>query len=209
MSILNELNLKGLDRLLVFDEMGHVQIKSDKAGTFLVKLHTHKTFWQKLQEEFVKNELLWESNPQQRATAHVNIREMFDSLVKLLMIFDEDLMNCLLSQNFFSTFQSICQFVLTHSGKKVTIPPSFEEYHNEQQIICGPLFSKITEEAYRQKFFKMKYLYQYYFAALLPEIKSETLIVFAFCILLITRDISKNKKPDSCNKNSRSPISKP
>lgn len=177
MSILNDLNLKGLDKLLIFDEAGNVQIKSDKAGAFLVKLHTHSTFWQRLQEEFVKNELLWETNPSQQEVAFGNIKDMFDSLLKLLMIFDEDLTDCLLSQNFFSTFQSICQFVLNQSKKEFQKPGTFEEFKEEEERKCGPLFAQITEVGFREKFFKLKYLFQFYFSRLLSETKSETLTV--------------------------------
>jgi hypothetical protein len=177
MSILQDLDLKGLDKLLKFDETGNVQIKSDKAGSFLVKLHTHSTFWQRLQEKFVSNELLWETNPSRQTLAEDNIREMFRNLVKLLMIFDEDLTETLLGQNFFSTLKSICQFVLERNGHSASEIPKFSEYQQKEQKICGPLFLKVTDSSFRESFFKMKYLYQHFLTTLLCETKNETFTV--------------------------------
>ena len=164
----------------MFDEGGNVQIKSDKAGTFLVKLQTHSTFWQKLQEEFVRNELLWETSPEKRPLAKANIKEIFDSLLKLLMIFDEDLIERLLNENFFSTFQSICQFVLNESPNKFPLPEKFEDFQKKEEEFCGPLFVEITEAPFREKIFKMKYLYKNFLCKILPETKNETLTVFIY-----------------------------
>lgn len=177
MGILRDLDLKGLDKLLKFDEVGNVQIKSDKAGTFLVKLHSHSTFWRRLQEEFVKNELLWETDSGAREVAKSNILDMFQSLVKLLMVFDEDLTDTLLGPNFFSTFRGICQFVLSRTRPSSGETPRFEDYRREQQRACGPLFLRVSETSFRERLFKMKYLYTYFLSSILPENKNETLTV--------------------------------
>lgn len=177
-SILKDLDLKGLDNLLTFDEMGNVQIKSDKAGSFLVKLQSHSTFWPKLQKEFVKNELLWETNSKMQKVALVNIKAMFDGLLKLLMIFDDDLIDRLVSQNFFSTLKGICQFVLNQKKNEIKNIPKFEDFQNDELIKCGPLFIEISDKKFRERLIKMKYLYQYFLSKILNETKNETLTVF-------------------------------
>ena len=175
---MKDLDLKGLDSLLTFDEMGNVQIKSDKAGSFLVKLQSHSTFWPNLQKEFVKNEVLWETNSKMQSIARINIKAMFDGLLKLLMIFDDDLIDRLVGENFFSTLQGICQFILNQKKNKINCTPKFEEYQKNEIIKCGPLFIKISDKGFRERLMKMKFLYQNYLSKILNETKNETLTVF-------------------------------
>lgn len=191
-SILRDLDLRGLDRLLQFDELGNVKIKSDRAGTFLVKLQRNPTFWQRLQEEFVRNELLWETDSSRRETALRNVRAMFDALAKLLMVFDEDLMDTLLGHNFFSTFCAISQFVLDPLQRSSEAAPDFAAFKAQQEREGGPLFLEISEAPFRERLFKMKFLYTHFLSSILPETKNETLAV------ALTRPTSAARKRASC-----------
>ena len=61
---------------------------------------------------FVRNELSFEKGGPLSKQAYMQIKKLFDCLVRLLMVFDEDLMDKLLSRGFFSTFIEISKFVI-------------------------------------------------------------------------------------------------
>ena len=133
-----------------------------------------------------------------RTTALVNIKAMFDGLLKLLMIFDDDLIDRLVSQNFFTTFLGICKFVLNQKKNVFDIPPKYEDFLILEMERCGPLFVEISDKNFRERLIKMKYIYQFYLSKILNETKNETLTVKIFFIL-IKRDILKDKKLDLFN----------
>lgn len=174
--VLEKADLSKINKLLIFNEVGNVQMISDKVKSFMVKLQNKNNFWKKIQEKCVELEIEMEENNNKNIKKRLN--EMFEVLLKLLMTFDEDLTDKLLNSFFFPTLIDV--FKWKKQQIKIEDDLSYTDFKNEQVKEFGSIFMNKIDESFRDKYLKMRFLYQNYLCIILKEIQNEIFLVLIF-----------------------------